>query len=74
MFHAFKHFIFRFKTAVFKPADDSAAAQPETDFKNQEKNPHYIKVKTSERFGIKHKLQEFDDKHTDQPFPQSAVK
>lgn len=53
MLHAFEHFVFSFKASVFKPTDNGAATQPETDFQEKENKPHDIKVKPGKRFGIK---------------------
>lgn len=64
MFHALKHFVFCFEAAVFKPTDDSATTQPETDFQNQEQDSHGIEIKTLKGLGIENKLQQFNYYHT----------
>ncbi len=64
MLHAFEHFVFGFEAAVFKPPNNAAATQPETDFQYQEKNTHGIKIKALKRLRIEHKLHGFNDEHT----------
>lgn len=69
MLHAFKHFIFGFKAAVFKPANNTASAKPETDFQYKENNAHSIKIKSAECCWIKCKLKQLDDEHAYKTFP-----
>ena len=69
MLHAFEHFIFCFKAAVFEPADDTTTAKPKTNFQHHENNAHRIEIKSGESLRIKHKLQKLDDEHTDEALP-----
>lgn len=64
MLHALEHFVFCFEAAMFKPTNDSAAAQPETDFQYQEQYTHGVKIKTLKGLRIKNKLQQFNHYHT----------
>ena len=56
MLHAFEHFIFGFKTAMFEPPDNAAPTKPETNFHYQQEYAHHRKIKPGECLRIKYKL------------------